>query len=73
MSLVHLDQISLAYGHKPLLDHADLRIESGERICLVGRNGEGKSTLLRVLLGEQHAYNGHVRREHNIVFGHIEQ
>jgi len=52
MSLLTLDRVSLAYGHLPLVEDADLRIEPGERICLIGRNGTGKSSLLRVIAGE---------------------
>ena len=73
MSLLHLDQVSLAYGDKPLLDHAELRIEAGERVCLVGRNGEGKSTLLKLILGINHADAGHVRIDPGVVIGHLEQ
>jgi len=50
--LVHAQGISLAFGHLPLFDNTDLRIESGERLALIGRNGTGKSTLLKVLSGE---------------------
>ncbi|MHB1565245.1 MAG: ATP-binding cassette domain-containing protein [Acidiferrobacter sp.] len=49
MSLLRLDELSLAYGHHLLLDHAHLTIERGERVCLIGRNGEGKSSLLRII------------------------
>src|SRR5688572_4538857 len=52
MPLLTLDQISLAYGHHPLFEHADLRIEPGERLALIGRNGSGKSSLLKVVAGE---------------------
>ena len=52
MPLVSLDQVSLAYGHLPLLDAASVQIEQGERICVIGRNGTGKSTLLQVVGGE---------------------
>ena len=51
MSLIHASQLSLAYGLKPLFDEAELSLEEGERVCLVGRNGEGKSTLMKVLAG----------------------
>ncbi len=51
MPLLRLDDISLAYGHHPLLDHASLAIDAGERVCLIGRNGEGKSSLLRIVAG----------------------
>ena len=49
MSLVRLEKVSLAYGHKPLLNEVDFVIEAGERICLLGRNGEGKSSMMSLL------------------------
>ena len=49
--LIQLSQISLAYGHVPLLDHVDLVVEAGERIGLIGRNGTGKSSMLKVIAG----------------------
>src|SRR5687768_208036 len=52
MPLLTLDRISLAYGHVPLLERADLRIEPGERIALIGRNGSGKSSLLKIVAGD---------------------
>ncbi|MFL1452946.1 ATP-binding cassette domain-containing protein [Marinobacter sp. GN3S48] len=61
MPLLTLDAISLAFGMQPLLDHASLNIEAGERVCLLGRNGEGKSTLLRIVSGEITPESGVVR------------
>ena len=58
MPLITLRNIQLSYGDKPLLDQVDLNIERGERICLLGRNGTGKSTLMKVLLGEVPADDG---------------
>lgn len=52
MPLLTLDNASLAFGHHALLDHAVLQLDSGERIGLIGRNGAGKSSLLRVLASE---------------------
>jgi ATP-binding cassette subfamily F protein uup len=52
MPLLRLSKVTLAYGHRVLLDQVDLEIRRGERVCLVGRNGEGKSSLLRVISGE---------------------
>jgi len=47
--LLQLSEVCLAYGHVPLLDHADLVVEPGEHIGLIGRNGTGKTSLLRIL------------------------
>ncbi|MDX2456556.1 MAG: ATP-binding cassette domain-containing protein, partial [Gammaproteobacteria bacterium] len=52
MPLLRLNNVSLAFGHRALLDKVDLEMFRGERVCLVGRNGEGKSSLLRILNGE---------------------
>jgi ATP-binding cassette subfamily F protein uup len=52
MPLLRLAKLSLAFGHHALLDRAELDVTRGERLCLVGRNGEGKSSLLRLVSGE---------------------
>jgi ABC transport system ATP-binding/permease protein len=49
MPIVRLDKVSLSFGLKPLLDNVNLQLRRGERICLLGRNGEGKSSLLQVI------------------------
>ena len=49
MPIVRLDKVSLSYGLKPLLDHVSLQLRRGERVCLLGRNGEGKSSLLQLI------------------------
>ncbi len=51
MALIHLRQASLAFGAAPLLDKAEMTIDSGEKIALVGRNGAGKSSLMGVISG----------------------
>ena len=52
MALISASNLTLSYTGTPLLDDISLQIHAGERICLLGRNGEGKSTLMRVLAGE---------------------
>jgi ABC transport system ATP-binding/permease protein len=49
--VLRLDDISLAFGSRPLLEEASLAVEPGERVCIVGRNGEGKSSLLKLASG----------------------
>jgi ABC transport system ATP-binding/permease protein len=49
MPIARLDKVSLSFGLRPLLDEVDLQIRRGERVCLLGRNGEGKSSLLRLI------------------------
>ena len=51
MALITLPNAHLAYGHVALLDGADLSLEAGERVGLIGRNGAGKSSLLKILAG----------------------
>ena len=50
--MISVSQVHISFGDAPLLEGADLQIQSGERVCLVGRNGTGKSTLLKLLAGE---------------------
>ncbi|CAN5286711.1 ATP-binding cassette domain-containing protein [soil metagenome] len=52
MTLLSLSQASLAYGHWPLLDNTDFSLQAGERVGLIGRNGTGKSSMLKVLSGQ---------------------
>lgn len=58
MALLFLREMSLSFGAAPLFNKASLQIEANERVCLVGRNGEGKSTLLKVIEGEIQADSG---------------
>jgi ATP-binding cassette subfamily F protein uup len=50
--LLTLKSASLNLGRTALLDKANLTLDAGERLCLMGRNGDGKSTLLKVIAGE---------------------
>lgn len=58
MALLFLRDISLSFGAAPLLDKIHFQVEAGERVCIVGRNGEGKSTLLKIIEGMQPADEG---------------
>jgi ATP-binding cassette subfamily F protein uup len=60
MPTLRLDNVSLSYGLKPLLDHVSLQIRKGERVCLLGRNGEGKSSLLNLIIRQVVADSGEV-------------
>ena len=73
MPLVTLDSASLAFGHVALLDHADLVIERGERIGLIGRNGTGKSSLLKIIAGEFPLDDGKLWREPELKFALVAQ
>ena len=73
MPLLRLDNVSLAYGHLPLLAHVDFQIEPGERVCLVGRNGTGKSTMLRAITGVALPDDGEIWRQDTLRIGHLEQ
>src|SRR5690349_1469505 len=71
--LLTLDSVSLAFGHVPLFESADLRIEPAERIPLIGRNGSGKSSLLRVISGETPPDAGSIWRAPSLRTARLEQ
>ncbi|MFM2397982.1 MAG: hypothetical protein RL341_139, partial [Pseudomonadota bacterium] len=63
MALITFNQVSLAFGHVPLLDKVDFALEAGERVALIGRNGTGKSSMLKVLTGQALPDDGVVQRQ----------
>ena len=71
--LVKLSDVSLSFGDRPLLDHVDLDIFKGERICLVGRNGVGKSSLLRVITGQNTVDDGELWQKDGLRIAYLEQ
>jgi ATP-binding cassette subfamily F protein uup len=73
VALLSLDRVSLAFGHLPLFEEASLRIDPGERICLIGRNGAGKSSLLKVVSGEQAADGGTIWRAPGLRVSRLDQ
>ena len=66
MPIVTLDHVAMAYGHLPLLDDASFQIEPGERVCIIGRNGTGKSTLLQIIAGDVEPDAGAIWRQPNL-------
>jgi ATP-binding cassette subfamily F protein uup len=73
MSLVQLQRVDFSVGGPLLLEHVDLSIEANERVCIVGRNGEGKSTLIKLISGELHADDGEVRVQNGVVMARLAQ
>ena len=73
MALIVLEDVTLAYGHLPLLERAALRIEPRERIAVIGRNGTGKSTLLKLVAGEIPPDAGSVWRQPGTRVARLEQ
>ncbi len=73
MPLITLREVSLAFGGPPLLDHVQLAIDKGERLCLVGRNGTGKSTLLKLVVGELRADDGELVLQQGIRIARLAQ
>ncbi len=66
MALVSVKNLTLRFSDPPLLDNVSFDIQENERICLMGRNGEGKSTLLKILSGEMEANSGEIIRKNGL-------
>jgi ATP-binding cassette subfamily F protein uup len=73
MPLLRLEEISLAYGHIPLFARVNFQIDDGERVCLVGRNGTGKTTFLRVITGAVALDEGDIWLNDTVRVAHLEQ
>src|SRR5512136_2670037 len=73
MPLITLDRVSIAYGHLPLLDSIFMQVDPGERVSVIGRNGTGKSTLLRIINGEQEPDSGSIVRQPGLRTARLEQ
>jgi ATP-binding cassette subfamily F protein uup len=73
MALTNLRNISLAFGGPALFEDVSLRISKGERICLLGRNGTGKSTLLKLIAGELQPDGGIIDRQQGLRIARLEQ
>jgi ATP-binding cassette subfamily F protein uup len=73
MALITLQNVSLSFGGLPVLDRISMQIEPGERVCLVGRNGEGKSSLMRLIAGQQPPDGGRIIRQQGVKIGLLSQ
>ena len=63
---IRVSNLSFSYGEKPLLIGANFRVENGQKVGLVGENGTGKSTLLKLFMGEEYADEGDIKVEGTI-------
>ena len=73
MALITLLDAQLAFGHVALLDHADFSLESNERVGLIGRNGAGKSSMLKILGGMEHPDDGMLQMQQNTRIAYVAQ
>jgi ABC transport system ATP-binding/permease protein len=73
MAVIGIREVSIAFGGPPVLDRADLSIERGERVCLLGRNGAGKSTIMKLLDGSLVPDGGEIVRQTGVTVARLEQ
>ena len=73
MAVISLTSAQLAFGHVPLLDHADFSLETGERVGLIGRNGTGKSSLLKIISGRSKLDDGLLVMQQGVSIAYVEQ
>ena len=73
MSLLRFDDIGLEFGEQLILRNAEFSIEPGERICLIGRNGAGKSTTLKLIMGSIEADRGEITAKPGLIVSQLEQ
>ena len=73
MALITLSQIQLAFGHVALLDHVDFSLQPLERVGLIGRNGAGKSSFLKLLAGLQKADDGLLQQQQGLRCAYVAQ
>ncbi|MBI2470353.1 MAG: ATP-binding cassette domain-containing protein [Planctomycetes bacterium] len=73
MALISLQDVSIGFGRPLLIEHANLQIERGERVCLLGRNGTGKSTLLKLINGDLIPDAGEIVRQKGMHTAYLSQ
>ena len=67
------EDLEKSFGERKLFNHVSFDIKKGERICIIGDNGVGKTTLLRILMGKEQADRGYLKIGHNVNFGYYDQ
>ncbi len=73
MNLVRFDEVSLEFGETPLLVNANFTLEAKERVCLIGRNGAGKSSMLKMIMRELQPDHGEIQWKNNLRVSQLEQ
>jgi len=73
MYLIRFDDVSLEFGDVPILKHAQFMIEPKERVCLIGRNGAGKSSLMKLITGDYVADDGDIQKRRHLRISQLEQ
>src|SRR5689334_17478489 len=73
MALISLQEISLAFGGPKLFDELSFQLEPGERVALLGRNGMGKTTLMKVINGDFGPDKGQIIRQQGVEITHLPQ
>ena len=73
MPLLRFDDVSLEFGDQLILRDAEFTIETGERVCLIGRNGAGKSTTLKLIMGQLEPDRGEITARQDLIVSQLEQ
>ena len=73
MPLITFDEVSLEFGDQLILNNVSLALARGERVCLIGRNGEGKSTLMNIITGKVEADSGEIVKQSHLRVSQLEQ
>ena len=73
MPLITFDEVSLEFGDQLILNNVSLTLDSGERVCLIGRNGEGKSPLMNIITGRVEADSGEIIKQSHLRVSQLEQ
>ena len=71
--VIEAEDLSKSFGSRTLFDHAGLMLRKGERVCIIGDNGIGKTTLLKILMGLEKPDDGYLRIGYNVDFGYYDQ